>query len=59
LRAKIVPDLIGMGCGLNRSTQHFILNGKGGVYADETKIWSRIHGSREKGSYGIVGSFKK
>jgi hypothetical protein len=41
------------GGGLNWSTQHFILNGKDGVYADESKIPSRFHYGRED---GVVGS---
>jgi hypothetical protein len=39
--------------GLNRSTQHFILNGKDGVYGDESRISSRFHCGREG---GVVGS---
>ena len=43
----------GFGGGLKRSTQHFILNGKDGVYGDEAKISSRVHCGRED---GVVGS---
>jgi hypothetical protein len=43
----------GLGGGLNRSTQHFILKRKDGVYGDESKISSRFHCGREN---GIVGS---
>jgi hypothetical protein len=39
--------------GLSRSTQHFILNGKDGVYGDESKISSRFHCGREN---GVIGS---
>jgi hypothetical protein len=39
--------------GLNRSTQHFILKGKDGVYGDGLRISSRFHCGRED---GIVGS---
>jgi hypothetical protein len=39
--------------GLNRSMQHFILNGKDGVSADESKISSRFYCGREN---GVVGS---
>jgi hypothetical protein len=39
--------------GLNRSTQHFILNGKDGVYDAGSKISSRFHCGREN---GVVGS---
>ena len=35
------------GGGLNRSTQHFILNGKDGVCGDKSKISSRFHCGRE------------
>jgi hypothetical protein len=39
--------------GLNRSTQHFILNGKDGVFGDVARISSRFHCGREN---GVVGS---
>src|ERR1700737_4343536 len=39
--------------GLNPSTQHFILNGKDGVYGDGSTISSRFHCGREN---GVVGS---
>ena len=39
--------------GLNGWTQHFILEGKDGVDADESPISSRFHGGGED---GIVGS---
>jgi hypothetical protein len=42
--------------GLNRSTQHFILNGKDGVYGDVSRISSRFHCGRES---GVVGSLAK
>jgi hypothetical protein len=42
--------------GLKRSTQHFILNGKDGVYGDETKISSRVHCGRESGVVGSLAS---
>src|ERR1019366_3205137 len=41
------------GGGLNRSTQHFILNGKDGVSGDQSKISSRFHCGRED---RVVGS---
>src|ERR1035437_10068342 len=42
-----------MGGGLNGSTQHFILNGKDGVFGDVARISSRFHCGREN---GVVGS---
>jgi hypothetical protein len=41
------------GGGLHRSTQHFILNGRDGVYADETK---KTLGLQCGGEDGAVGS---
>ena len=38
------------------STQHFILNGKDGVYGDVSRISSRFHCGRES---GVVGSLAK
>ena len=36
--------------GLNRSTQHFILEGKDGVYSEGSAISSRFHSGREDGA---------
>jgi len=47
------PPLSALVGGLSRSTQHFILDGKDGVYGDESKIFSRFHCGREN---GVVGS---
>ena len=49
----VVDKLSALGGGLNRSTQHFILNGKDGVYGDLSRISSRFHCGRESG--GIAG----
>jgi hypothetical protein len=53
-----IPDILlaALDGGLNRSTQHFILNGKDGVYGDESRISSRFHCGREG---GVVGSLAK
>jgi hypothetical protein len=42
--------------GLNRSTQHFIFNGKDGVSGDQSKISSRIHCGRENGVVGALAA---
>ena len=42
------------GGGLNGSTQHFILNRRDGVYADEAKKWSRVQCGREDGDVGSL-----
>jgi len=42
--------------GLTRSTQHFILNAKDGVYANEAKESSRIHGGGENGAVGSLAA---
>src|ERR1019366_7145803 len=47
------PPLFAIVGGLNRSTQHFILNGKDGVFGDVARISSRFHCGREN---GVVGS---
>jgi hypothetical protein len=54
-RAQVrrAPLMSQLGGGLNRSTQHFILNGKDGVCGDKSKISSRFHCGRES---GVVGS---
>ena len=45
------------GCDLNRSMQHFILNRKDGVYADEAKKSSRFHfGGLPDGRVRIVSA---
>ena len=36
--------------GLNGSTQHFILEGKDGVYSEGSAISSRFHSGREGGA---------
>ena len=60
LEGKADPSLDVGGCsfmdgGLNRSAQHFILNGKDGVSGDQSKISSRFHCGREN---GVVGSLE-
>jgi hypothetical protein len=47
----------GFGGGLNRSTQHFILKRKDGVYGDESKISSRLHCGRENGIVGPLAAW--
>src|ERR1019366_961632 len=47
------PPLFAIVGGLNRSTQHFILNGKDGVFGDVARISSRFHCGRED---RVVGS---
>ena len=42
--------------GLHRSTQHFILNAKGGVYADESKKTLGIHVGREDRAVGSLAA---
>ena len=37
-------------CRLNRSTQHFILEGKDGVYSKGSAISPRFHSGREGGA---------
>src|ERR1700737_921796 len=44
--------------GLNRSTQHFILEGKDGVYGYGSKISSRFHGGRENGVMGPLAAWR-
>ena len=54
------PEVEGMsavGGGLNRSTQHFILKRKDGVYGDESKISSRLHCRREDGIMGPLAAW--
>src|SRR5271169_6669219 len=46
----------GLGGGLDRSTQHFILEGKDGVYDDGSEIWSRVYGGREDGVMGSLAA---
>src|ERR1035437_5264016 len=41
---------------LNRSTQHFILNGKDGVFGDVARISSRFHCGRENGVVGALAA---
>jgi hypothetical protein len=55
-RTESVRSVCAGGGGLNRSTQHFILNGKDGVYGDVSRISSRFHCGRES---GVVGSLAK
>ena len=42
--------------GLNRSTQHFILNGKDGVCGDQSKLSSRFQCGRENGVMGSLAT---
>jgi hypothetical protein len=44
-----------IGGGLNRSTQHFILEGKDGVCREGSAISSRFHSGREGGAVEIAG----
>ena len=46
------------GGGLNRSTQHFILESKDGVYGYGSKISSRFHGGRENGVMGPLAAWR-
>ena len=46
-----------VGGGLNRSTQHFILERKDGVYCDVPKISSRLHCGREDGVMGPLAAW--
>src|ERR1017187_3342984 len=41
---------------LNRSTQHFILNGKDGVFGDMARISSRFHCGREDRVVGALAA---
>src|ERR1700730_16355837 len=47
-----------LGGGLNRSTQHFILERKDGVYGYGSKISSRFHGGRENGVMGPLAAWR-
>jgi len=47
------PNYLG---GLNRSTQHFILNGKDGVFGDVARISSRFYCGRENGTVGSLAA---
>jgi hypothetical protein len=47
------PECPFTGGGLNRSTQHFILEGKDGVW-DGTEISQRVYGGREDGVMGSL-----
>ena len=47
------PNNVG---GLNRSTQHFILNGKDGVCGDQSKLSSRFQCGRENGVMGSLAT---
>jgi hypothetical protein len=42
--------------GLNRSTQHFILNGRDGVFGYVSKISSRFYCGREDGVMGSLAA---
>ena len=46
--------MAGSGGGFHRSTQHFILKGKDGVTADETKQWSRVQLAGDSRAVGQV-----
>ncbi len=67
MRQGVMPAAIGLGvgialastlsgflAGLNGSTQHFILKGRGGVYAERDAI--RFHGGGEGGGMGSVAA---
>ena len=43
------------GGGLNRSTQHFIFEGKDGVYSEGSAISSWFHCGREDGAVELLG----
>jgi hypothetical protein len=41
---------------LNRSTQHFVLKGKDGVFGDKPRISSRFYCGREDGAVGSLAA---
>ena len=58
LQQRTKAGMVGLSAlcgGLNRSTQHFILEGKDGVYSDGSEISSWFHCGRADGAVESLG----
>ena len=51
----VVSPMSAIGGGLNRSTQHFIFEGKDGVYSEGSAISSWFHCGKRRRSCGVAG----
>ena len=48
--------MTGVGCGLNGSTQHFVLDAEDGVYVEESKETSTFQGVKDVGLLHASGT---